>query len=1151
MKPDAPAPDPATSVARELAALRESEEKYRRLAELSPVAMWINEGGLISYANPAALRLLGASRIDQVVGRRALDFVHPDFHPLVRRRIAQIEGGQSVPLLEEKYVRLDGSPVDVEVVATPFDTPRGQAVQVQFQEITERKRTELALREKTEELDRYFNSALDLLCIADTEGRFRRLNPQWQHALGYTMDELRDRRFLDFVHPEDLASTLQALARLAEQEEVLNFVNRYRCKDGSYRWVEWRSFPAGKLIYAAARDITERRRTEEALRGGERRLAEALRVARMGHWEYDIRSGLFTFNDQYYSLHHTTAAEVGGYQMTAEEFARRFVHPADASAVGQAIGRAVAAETVDFEFQIEARGLCVDGAVRWLAVWFRIEKDDAGQTVRLLGVNQDITERRQAEDALRRANRQLRMLSDCNQELMRSGDERELLAAVCRIAVQVGGYQMAWVGYAEDDAARSVRPIAHAGVEEGYLRLLRVTWADDERGHGPIGTAIRSGQPCPIQDIQGDPRFLPWRAEAAARGYAAACGLPLIMGGKTFGALGIYSSSADAFDSDEVGLLNELASDLAFGIAALRTQRERNGAADALRHREALERLITAISSQFVNLESDEVDGAINGALRAIGEFTDADRSYLFFFSDGGRADNTHEWCREGIEPQRHRLQGVSVDEFASVAEPLWRSEVVHIPRVADLGEAAGAARAEFEREGIRSLVAVPIEFRKTVVGFLGLDAVRVEKTWTADVTALLRVVGEVCASALERKRAEAERRQALADHARLQDQLQQAMKMEAVGRLAGGVAHDFNNLLMAIFGNVDLARLGLLAGDPRRRHIDEIAKAAERAASLTRQLLAFSRRQIIEPRALNLNELVANVQKMLSRLIGEDIELETALDKGLATVKVDAGQFEQVLANLAVNARDAMPRGGRLLIQTSNAELDQGQCLPHPQLRPGRFVRLAVSDTGVGMSDDVKRRIFEPFFTTKPMGRGTGLGLATIFGAVKQAGGAIEVDSEIGRGTRFSVYLPAIDGPAEPLTLEPLTTDLPGGRETILLVEDDEGVRLSTRETLGRLGYSVLAAADGEQALDLAATPGQRIDLLFTDVVMPGLNGRELAERLLALQPDIKVMFTSGYAEEVTLRHGVVDEELAFIAKPYSVQALARKLRDVLGRRA
>ena len=391
-----------------------------------------------------------------------------------------------------------------------------------------------------------------------------------------------------------------------------------------------------------------------------------------------------------------------------------------------------------------------------------------------------------------------------------------------------------------------------------------------------------------------------------------------------------------------------------------------------------------------------------------------------------------------------------------------------------------------------------------------------------------------------DRKRSEEEKE-------RLQSQLHQAMKMEAVGRLAGGVAHDFNNLLTAIIGNITLALMKLSPSDPAGGLLAEANKAAERSATLTQQLLAFSRKQIIEPKILDLNELISGLHTMLVRLIGENIELKTIPEEGLGMVKVDRGQFEQILVNLAVNARDAMPEGGKLLIETANVALDEEYCARHPYVRPGRFVMLAVSDTGHGMSEEVKKQIFEPFFTTKPKGTGTGLGLATIYGVVKQSDGSIEVYSEVGKGTSFKIYLPRVEGEAARSRESDLPTELMVGSETVLIVEDEEIVRNLCVQILERLGYRVMQASNGDEALALAMGYRERIDLLFTDVVMLGMNGRELADRLTRIRPETRVLFTSGYTDDAIVHHGVLDEGVSFIGKPYSLSGLARKIREVL----
>ena len=373
---------------------------------------------------------------------------------------------------------------------------------------------------------------------------------------------------------------------------------------------------------------------------------------------------------------------------------------------------------------------------------------------------------------------------------------------------------------------------------------------------------------------------------------------------------------------------------------------------------------------------------------------------------------------------------------------------------------------------------------------------------------------------------------------------------MEAVGRLAGGVAHDFNNILTAIGVYRDLLLADLPLNDPRREEVDEIHRAADRAAALTQQLLAFSRRQVLQPKVIDLNALVSNVEKLLRRLIGEDVLLATSLAEDLGRVRVDPGQVEQVIVNLAVNARDAMPAGGRLTLETRNVHLDAAYAAEHRSAVPGPYVVIAVSDTGTGMSAEVQSHMFEPFFTTKEVGKGTGLGLATVYGIVKQSGGSIWVYSELGHGRTFKVYLPRVDEPAEPLAASaPVDAASLRGTETILLVEDEPSVRAVARQVLARQGYVVLEAPDGPTALAMVDGGASGVDLVLTDVVMPGMSGRSLADQLATRCPGLRVLYMSGYTDDGIVRHGMLEPGLAYLQKPFRPDALVQKVREVLNR--
>ncbi len=379
------------------------------------------------------------------------------------------------------------------------------------------------------------------------------------------------------------------------------------------------------------------------------------------------------------------------------------------------------------------------------------------------------------------------------------------------------------------------------------------------------------------------------------------------------------------------------------------------------------------------------------------------------------------------------------------------------------------------------------------------------------------------------------------------EEQLRQAQKMEAVGKLAGGVAHDFNNLLTIItgYGELLLRRLG--PRDPSRKYIEEIKKAGDRAASLTQQLLAFSRRQVLIPKALDLNVVVDGMSTMLQRLLGEDIDLATTLAPELWHVKADPGQLEQIIMNLAVNARDAMPQGGKLTLETANVEITETRVRGQVVMAPGYYAMLAMSDTGVGMDQETQSRIFEPFFTTKEQGKGTGLGLSTVYGIVKQSGGHIVVYSEPGRGTTFKIYLPRVEEMVERVVVEPMTSALPRGTETILLVEDEPGVRSFAREALELQGYTVLEARHGIEAMLVSNQHSGSVHLLVTDVVMPQMSGREVVEYLVAQRPHLKVLYMSGYTENAIVHHGVLDPGTFFLQKPFTPEALVRRVREVL----
>ncbi|HEV7684382.1 MAG TPA: response regulator [Pyrinomonadaceae bacterium] len=440
-------------------------------------------------------------------------------------------------------------------------------------------------------------------------------------------------------------------------------------------------------------------------------------------------------------------------------------------------------------------------------------------------------------------------------------------------------------------------------------------------------------------------------------------------------------------------------------------------------------------------------------------------------------------------------------------------------------------------REGMIAFAGYPLLVEDRLVGVMAMFA---RQKLADDSLDVLASMADVISQGIERKRVE----EAL--HAS-EEQLRQSQKLEAIGQLAGGIAHDFNNLLTVITGYSELTIKRLPTEDRLRQNVEEIKKAGDRAAGLTRQLLAFSRKQVLQPKVLNLNGVVSELEKMLRRLIGEDIGLRTVLESDLGSVKADPGQIEQIIMNLAVNARDAMPQGGKLTIETTNIYLDENYARNHIAVIPGPYVMLAVSDTGSGIDSVTQARIFEPFFTTKEAGKGTGLGLSTVYGIVKQSGGNIWLYSEVGQGTTFKVYLPRVDEGAEEYKRSAESEETFQGAETILVAEDEEMVRKLAVQVLEMHGYRVLEAANGGAALLICERHKEPIQLLITDVIMPEMSGRELAERLAQLRPEMKVLYMSGYTDNAIVHQGVLDDGANFIQKPFPTEALARKVRDVL----
>ncbi|MFP4056046.1 MAG: ATP-binding protein [Candidatus Brocadiia bacterium] len=561
-------------------------------------------------------------------------------------------------------------------------------------------------------------------------------------------------------------------------------------------------------------------------------------------------------------------------------------------------------------------------------------------------------------------------------------------------------------------------------------------------------------------------------------------------------------------------------------------------AEEALRRRDAILEAVAFCSRRF--LAAEDPDAAIPDALRRLGETTDACRVFVFENATDPqgilRTSLRYEWAAEGFPRilDDEALHGVSYESpaFARLKDTLPPGGAVFL----NTGQMTDAERQLHESYGVRSVGVVPILLGGAWWGFIGFHDCRAERVWSPAEKGALRVAADIFGAALRRERDVAERR-------RLEDQLRHAQRMESVGRLAGGIAHDFNNLLTAINGYAGMALRTLDDDDPLREDIHQIEQAGRRAAELTRQLLAFSRKQMLEMRTLDLNEVVRQLEPMLRSLLGEEAALDVRLASDLWPVRADPTQIQHVLMNLAVNARDAMPRSGRLTIETANVQAGQEDELP-ASLRPGPCVCLTVADTGEGMEPQTLERVFEPFFTTKEVGRGTGLGLSTVYGIVKQHGGDVAVASRRGQGTTFRIFFPCVEQAGEsdprPATGHPAA----GDQETVLLVEDEEAMRRLARDALASRGYRVLEAPSPQRAIEIARQHDDAIHLLLTDVVMPGGRGPELYRRLCQLRPETKALYISGHSAPLA---GVEETAAPLLGKPFTPQQLAAKVREVL----
>jgi PAS domain S-box-containing protein len=880
------------------------------------------------------------------------------------------------------------------------------------------------------------------------------------------------------------------------------------------------------------------------LRESERKLEEAQRIAHVGYWDRDLGSDRINWSDETYRIF---GLEPQSRPMTVDE-TRKLVHPDDWPVVVAAVREALKGGA---RYNVEYRVVRPGGETRVVHSQGDVTRDEAGEPRRMFGTVQDITERRRVEDRLRASEARFRTFVDHATDAFFLHDEAGVVLDVNRQACESLGYsreELIGMCPGDIDAQFDVEALAQvaARLAAGEVLALDTLHRRKDGSVFPVEIRIRSfwqgGRRLGISLA----RDITDRKRAEEELFSSRQMLQLVLDTVPQRVFwkdqnSVYAGCNTAFAQD-------------CGFASPRevigkTHFETDSAELAVGYRADDQEVIES-GRPKLDYEEQKIlpdgrlrwlktskvplrdrDGKVIGVLGTYEDITDRKRA------DQALAES-HSLLQGVVEGTSDAVYVKDTDGRYLMLNTAWarlfgmRVEEVVGKDDRDLFPPEVAAMImQRDRQAMTS--AEPLMFEETVT------AAGVTRTYLSTKGvyhgAQGRVIGMIGIS------------RDITELKRLEEQLRQAQKMEAVGRLAGGVAHDFNNLLTGILGYSDMVFCGLRPDDPSRELLTEILKLGERATNLTRQLLAFSRKQVLQPQVVSLNAVLIELRMLLGRLIGEDIELVLKPGPALGLAKVDPGQFEQAIINLAVNARDAMPQGGRLVIETRDADLDEGHAASLPEVRPGRYVLVSVSDTGCGMDEATRARIFEPFFTTKGPGKGTGLGLAMVYGFVKQTGGHVEVASEPGRGTTFNVYLPRAEETTPTAKSAQGLLKAPQGTETVLLVEDENAVRNLARLTLQSNGYTVLEARDGHEAVWVAQQHPGPIHILVTDLVMPRMSGRQLADLLARARPQTRILFMSGHTDETVLRHGVVESSVAFFQKPFRPTDLAQKVREVL----
>jgi two-component system cell cycle sensor histidine kinase/response regulator CckA len=1143
-------------------ALKESEERYRIVAETaSDAIVTIDRESRMLYVNSAAEKIFGYTRAEMLGSQITMlmpEALKTRHTAAMGRYLETGKRGLDWSGVEIPARRKDGSEIIVHISFGEYRSSSHHLFTAIVRDITETKRAELALRQSELDFRALVEATTHFVWRLDHEGRNTELPHWWFELTGQAVEESFNFGWIEAIHPDDRENVKQAYLDGVRQKEPININLRILTAADGYRHYTGRGVPVfddgGEFLQwiCALIDTTEKTRAEIELRQSEENFRALIQATTQFVWTADENGSseeLFEWFSKMYQRPVSSVTEIIG-----------LMHTEDAVAIDAEWTAALNNRTL---FDRICRFVMNDGSTIYLAARSVPIFNDDGSFRHWIGTFTDITERMVGQVALRASETQLRTIVESVPECVKLLDTDGRLLKMNRAGVEM-------IEAESFDAIRGkhIAEIVSPEFRDAFIKCTK---------------NVIAGNPCELQfeivNLKGNRRWMDMKAVPIRDSEERVVSL-----------LGVTRDETERRKADEAMRtseerfrdLFENANDLIYTHDLHGNFTSLNRAGELItgynRNEAAGLKLQDVVAPEYVELGLQMIREKIAGGaattyeteiLTKDGQRVMLDLSTRLIY-ENGKAVGVQGIARDITERRRAEMAIRSNELQLRVITNTIPVSITYIGadgilRFANRSflEWLGKDSADVVGQNIRDLLGeqgyrqISPEFERVLRGEL-FDVERYAYTTPAGSEdgppPYLRMnyvpefapSGEVLAffafmtDITESKNAELALRKS-------EEQLLQSQKLESVGRLAGGIAHDFNNMLTAINGYSELTLRRMHPGDPLRNNIEEIKKAGERSAELTNQLLAFSRRQIMQPRVLDLNRAVSDLIPMLERLIGEDVKLRTEFSKKSGMINADPGQLSQVLLNLIVNARDSMPDGGSILIATSEKQIDEETVIANDTIKPGRYSVLAISDTGTGMDEQTIQHIFEPFFTTKEVGKGTGLGLSTVHGIVHQSGGSIAVVSAPGKGTRFDIYLPTVESePRLKFNDKPLS-GMSFGTETILLVEDEETVRDLSREVLESCGYTVLAATDGNDALKILEEKGNRISLILTDVVMPNMGGRELAEETKKRFSKIKLLFASGYDNESIVNQDALLKGTNFIQKPFTFDALAQKIRELL----